>query len=265
MLGNGNYHRYFTLQKQVQREDDIIRRNTWFVTRTHWDKTFISRIHPNARLLHCDELLRDSFHSRQWSFHQQPEQPLRLISVMNGEIYKGLDNILRIASILKKRAPWNFSWQIIGMETENPVRTLFEQKTGLRFSDNGIEFAGMKKETELAELLVAADLFIHPTHIDNSPNSVCEAMLVGMPVLCSNVGGCSSLITDGKDGILLPDYEPEQWANELIRLSGQDELLKSLGREARITALRRHDRDTISTVVFTSYQHIIEQQSFSGI
>jgi glycosyltransferase involved in cell wall biosynthesis len=53
---------------------------------------------------------------------------------------------------------------------------------------------------------LSSALFVCPSTIENSPNSLGEAMLLGMPCISADVGGVRSIFTDGEDGILYPGY-----------------------------------------------------------
>lgn len=41
-----------------------------------------------------------------------------------------------------------------------------------------------------------------PSHIENSPNNLCEAMILGMPCIATDAGGTSTLLSNMKDGLL---------------------------------------------------------------
>lgn len=73
---------------------------------------------------------------------------------------------------------------------------------------------------KLVELLLESDLYVHTAYIDNSPNAICEAQYLGMPIIATYVGGVPSLIEQGKDGVLIPANDPfmlaEKYCNTLI-------------------------------------------------
>lgn len=78
----------------------------------------------------------------------------------------------------------------------------------LKFADNSIEFLGILSEDELKNTLLSSDIYVHTAYIDNSPNALCEAMILGLPCIASYVGGISSLMKNGESGILVPVNEP---------------------------------------------------------
>ena len=50
--------------------------------------------------------------------------------------------------------------------------------------------------------MLKSDIFVSASHIENSPNNVAEAMILGMPCIATFAGGTSSYIEDNKNGIL---------------------------------------------------------------
>ena len=56
----------------------------------------------------------------------------------------------------------------------------------------------------MARELTRSHAFVISSYIENSPNSLAEAMLVGMPCVASFVGGIPSMVDDGRTGLLYP-------------------------------------------------------------
>lgn len=83
------------------------------------------------------------------------------------------------------------------------------------------------------ELLLQSDFLLLPTRGDCTPIAFCEASAYGLPVVTTNTGGVSGVITDGENGYMLPwsargaayaqliaeVYQDEQRYNDLVRSS----------------------------------------------
>lgn len=65
-----------------------------------------------------------------------------------------------------------------------------------------VRFVGSKSSSEVASLLAEAALMIYPTRVDNSPNAVKEAVVAGVPVVASRVGGIVDYVWQGENGFL---------------------------------------------------------------
>jgi glycosyltransferase involved in cell wall biosynthesis len=97
-------------------------------------------------------------------------------------------------------------------------------------------FTGYRPEQPY-ELLAAADVYLHPSFLDNSPTSVMEAMVLSRPIVATLVGGIPEIIADGETGLLV-SLEPAALAGAVIRLLEDPVWARSLAERARQEALR---------------------------
>jgi glycosyltransferase involved in cell wall biosynthesis len=227
--------------------------------RTDWDRRVCSVLSPASTYYHCEEIIRDTFFKQQWSQSVQKEKVL--FSTIQPNIYKGLETVLETAVLLKKILPFSFVWKIAGISPEHSIVKMFERKKGARFSENGVELCGSLGLEALVEHELKADLFIHPSHIDNSPNSVCEAMLLGLPVIATASGGTGSLLNDGEEGILIQDGDPFAMAGAISELLENTEKATAMGIAARKRAMLRHDPVKVSATLFDTYRLILEAEA----
>ena len=103
------------------------------------------------------------------------------------------------------------------------IKDEVERKEKLRFTDNNVDILGFTGPDELQRLLLSSDIYVHTAYIDNSPNSVCEAQYLGLPIISTNVGGISSLVIDGKEGKLVPANSCYNMAYEIMALAKDTE------------------------------------------
>lgn len=257
--GFAGYYRLF--KKMAVREEQIIKSANYFFGRTDWDRRTVKIYNSRCKYFHCEELLRPVFFEQQW----QPNQSstMRLITTINPNIYKGIEIILETAAILKKKTALKFEWVIVGVSKHSQLISLFEKIKKTTFEENSILLKGRKTGDDVIAELLKANIFIHPSHIDNSPNSVCEAMMLGMPVIAGNVGGVSSLIQHNVSGILFNSHDPFELAGIILEKAGRPLQLKELGDSARRLALTRHNADSIVSNILATYKKILsEQQSY---
>ena len=97
---------------------------------------------------------------------------------------------------------------------------------------------------------------IHPSIIDNSPNTVCEAQIAGLPVIASDVGGLRSLIEHKETGILTSLHH-ERLANEILKLKTNPALWNKISMNSRKTARSRHNYNSILTNTMTIYKGLV--------
>lgn len=112
-----------------------------------------------------------------------------------------------------------------------PTRAL-AQELGV---EDSIRFRGVTDR--VFPQLNQADLFILPSKWEGMPMTIIEAMGTGLPVIASNVGGVSDMITPGRNGLLIaPD--PRELADAIARLVKEDALRARLGQNALADSIR---------------------------
>lgn len=241
------YKEVITWKNTCKREREVLKLIKHYSGRTTWDKVITQTFNPQADYHYCSEILRESFYKK--PIHVQPEN-MTIVSTMSGVMYKGLDLVLKTAYVLKNYWQMDFSWRVYGSKT---FVQFFEKETGIKRDDVNVEFLGVGTEKDVCNALCNATAFAQTSYIDNSPNAVCEAQIVGCPVVATNVGGVSSLIEDGKNGFLVPANDPYMMAWHLINLHQDKELNKNVGQNAISMAQKRHDKKQIVTDLLKIY------------
>ncbi|MCQ2167240.1 MAG: glycosyltransferase family 4 protein [Bacteroidales bacterium] len=254
LLRQTPFDNYCRFGKKVEAEAENYLLYRYFMGRTEWDKEWCKRLNPDSVYFHCDELIREDFYTRRWKYSSGK---VLISSIANGEIYKGFDTILKTAHVLKL-SNLDFEWNVYGVNEDFSARKIFEKTERILFSDCNVFFRGKKVASELADALEQSTFYIHCSHVDNSPNSLCEAMLVGVPCISSNVGGIPSLITDGKDGVLCPDNDVNAFAHAIMALHNDEAKMMSLSEAAHNTASLRHDSSSVISSLYKIYSSIIE-------
>jgi len=254
--GVGFFHDYYRFKKMAQREMSIFNTCSNFIGRTHWDKAMMKLFVPSANYFHCDEVIRSGFYEAKWEMPKNDK--FVFSSTINSNIYKGLDLMLKTAILLKKYSNINFEWNVYGIKPDSEYAKLVKNLIGQNFYDNNVILKGVTLEAELLKGLLRSNLFIHTSYIDNSPNSVCEAQLIGLPVIATNVGGISTLIQDGIDGFLVPSNEPHVLASRIIELINDPNKLMSISESAISVAYKRHNKIKIKENLLSIYKAIID-------
>ena len=127
------------------------------------------------------------------------------------------------------------------------------KKYGL--SEN-IQFTGMLNEQKMCEQYLKANVFVSPSSIENSPNSVGEAMLLGMPVVSSDVGGVKNLLTHGEEGYIYPYDEPYMLAYYIKNIFKSEEIAKKTGEKAKKKAEEIYSRKKNLADILNIYDSI---------
>lgn len=244
-----------SFKKRAEQEIQTIQHCHYFIGRTEWDKGLVSLFNPDATYFHCEEALRDSFlkGTKRWTLPK--DKKIRIISVISNPWYKGMDLILKTANLLKRFTELDFEWLVYGVRD---IR-FYENKYNIHAKGANVHIKGTASKEELVDALCRSTLYVHPSYIDNSPNSVCEAQILGLPILATNVGGLSSIIRNGETGILFPANAPYTLANLIKQLSSNPEQCQSLSKAAIAQATERHNPENIRKTLLNIYQTILQK------
>ena len=135
-----------------------------------------------------------------------------------------------------------------------------EKHTGLKHENLNINLKGVASAEVLRDSLLKSTLYFHSSYVENSPNSVGEAQLVGIPVVASRVGGTDSMVEHGKTGFLYPVTDPYMAAYYIKRLIDNLEENVNIGKAARKVVLVRHDKLSIVDGLLKTYHNIIKSK-----
>ena len=248
------WHNQRIFEKKSKREYKFFKEISFFMGRTIWDKSISGFLSPKSIYFHVDEVLRDKFYSASpWRYNKT--NSMVITSTLSDALYKGLDLVIKTATILFKEQ-CEFEWRIIGVDKESKTALLLKKKFNSEYSSLNIQLLGIKNTDEIITLLGETTLYIHTSYIDNSPNSLCEAQLMGVPIIATNVGGVSSLIEDGKDGFLVPANDPYFLASRIVQLCNNQNLMKTISLGAREKAQKRHSKENILNQLIDTYKHL---------
>ncbi|MBO0590868.1 glycosyltransferase [Cellulophaga sp. E16_2] len=258
ILGKGINHLAKRIKNKAIRETNHFKNLHYVMGRTHWDK-MVTKIHnPEITYFHADEVLRPIFYDSVTKVNNRKRNiEIQLITTISPTLYKGLDVILKTANLLREATSLHFSWSIIGLEQTDPLVYHFEKSLKLKHQNLNINFLGIRQANDFVNSIQQADLFIHPSYIDNSPNSVCEAQIMGVPVIACNVGGLSSLITDNVTGRLVPSNGIYELVDCILEFNENSRKYWTMADKAQVVAKQRHNQQRIVQQVLETYQTII--------
>lgn len=239
---------------RAERERRYLTAARYVLGRTSWDSSCTLSYSPSRQYFTVNELLRGEFRENLWK-GGSTDRRLRLVTTVSCGLYKGYETLLRIAASLVS-AGADFEWNVIG-SIPDKLKTLSETVAGVRSEDLPIVFHGLCDASGMCEVMASCDVFVQVSHIENSPNSLCEAMMLGMPVIASAVGGTSSLLDDGVEGLLYDDGCVPDAVRAVLELGSDPERTRGMGAAARKRALARHDGDRVVGELLSAYEKII--------
>ena len=110
-------------------------------------------------------------------------------------------------------------------------------------------FAGFLRDEALATAYASSDLFVFPSDSESFGNVTLEAMASGLPTVCADATGSSSLVVPGETGFLVSAGDAGGFAHHLTLLAQDEALRRRMGEAARARALTYSWDETLARLL----------------
>ncbi len=182
-----------------------------------------------------------------------------VVSVARIDPVKDVISLIRAAGIVRTQIP-GVKFLIYGSVS---VPSYFEECKALVAQlelEQSFIFAGHTNDVPAAYR--SGDLVVLSSITEGFPYSVVEAMMVGKPVVATDVGGVREAI--GECGIVVRPREPEELAQALVRLLQDQTLRAAMGNEARQRALSYFTVERSLRLYLESYRRLVDRRERSA-
>lgn len=266
-----------------KREEEILSRAEQVTGRTEFDRLYLRSYNTRANYFAMNETLRAPFYEKIWD--KESCEPYSIFVSQGDYPLKGLHYLLIAAKDLLKKYP-NLQIYVAG----NSLVSYHSLKDKIKISaygkylrsliqkgdlENRIHFTGKLTALEMRDRYLRSSVFVCCSSNENSPNSLGEAMLLGMPCVAADVGGISSIFQNGEDGILYSGYEmewehvdyhksrllrnAENLGQAISQIWEQPEQTEIYARNCREHAKITHDGETNYQALMEIYAEIAER------
>lgn len=247
-------------ERRGELEKEYLKSVSHIIGRTSWDKAHSWAVNPKAKYHLCNETLRTSFYKHRWSYDRCEKYTI-FLSQASYPI-KGLHIVMEAMSFVLRHFP-DTRIRVAG---DNIIDKPFYRISGygkyirslmkkLNLEDK-VTFLGTLTEEQICQEYLKANVFICPSAIENSPNSLGEAQILGVPSLASYVGGTSDMMV-GNEEHLYRFEEVEMLAYSICSIfqkKGNDYIVSPN------QAMKRHNVRNNSRQLIEIYNTIIANQ-----
>lgn len=258
-----------SFKKRGESEKIYIRLSKYVIGRTHWDEVHVKTLNPNIKYFFCNETLRLSFYEKRWDIDKCI--PYSIFLSQASYPIKGLHQVLKALPLVLKEYP-NAKLYVAGTDCFNcntltkRVRLngyakLIKKMIRQLKLDQHVVFLGMLDEVSMRERYLNSHLFICPSSIENSPNSLGEAQLLGLPCIATYTGGIPDMIDVGQSGLLYPFEEFEMLGQQICSVFACRTLALHLSENARLKAADRHNLSKCRNRMLDIYDEIAKETS----
>jgi glycosyltransferase involved in cell wall biosynthesis len=248
---------FIKIKKRSKFEREILSECRFVIGRTEWDRRITSILAPKSSYFHNDEIMRDLFYEKTWGQNYIKKQKFIIHTTTSSPLYKGLETICETAALLDRNNTFDFSWNIVGLNKNDAIVSLCKRKFSGDYFDRRLNFLGIMNSTDLVNQMYKAHLYVTTSHIENSSNSLCEAMLLGMPCTASFAGGTDTIIKAGIEGLLFQDGDSYSLAGVIMEAQNNYDAFIIMGLKAREKAMARHGKNNVVDSLLKIYSQII--------
>lgn len=257
----------FKVRGEHEREAIMLAGNV--TGRTAFDKKEVEKINPSAHYFAMNETMRPCFYMGKWNekkaephsiFISQGDYPLKgfhfVLNAMPRLLEKYPDAHLYVAgnNIIGKggsKYPYFMRASAYGKYIKSLI--------GKNKLKKKVTMLGSLSDQEMKEQFLKSSLFICPSVIENSPNSLGEAMLLGVPVVASRVGGIPDMAQENKDGILFEKGNVDDLVKAVLQMWDEPVIAAVYGDNASAHARITHNPDTNYKRLLEIYHSICKE------
>ena len=235
------------------------------IGRTTWDMVHLRDINSGVNYYHCDETLRDAFYEGCWCYDGCIKH--RVFLSQASYPVKGLHIAIKAFALVKKHFP-DLQVYIAGSDFIHPSSMRERLKLGgyakliKKMIDEYhlntiIHFTGPLDAEQMKSEYLRANVFVCPSTIENSPNSLGEAQILGVPSIASYVGGIPDFIPNSNCGELYRFEEYEMLASSICKLFERSASIDN--SEMRRIASMRHNRKNNAQRLIEIYKVVMAE------
>lgn len=249
-------------------EQNYLKSAKHLIGRTQWDHDHVKTINSSVNYHFCNESLRNSFYSsKKWTSDSKKDHTI-FLSQASYPI-KGVHKVLEAVHLIKSFFP-NIKIRIAGtniLSNSNGLKGKLTRKGYHRYIGKlvekldlrqHIEFLGFLDEEQMINEYLNCHVFICPSSVENSPNSLGEAQILGVPCIASYVGGVPDSVIHAETGLLYRFEEVEMLAQSIKSIFDDENLAKKLSKNGILAASERHNRKNNVNTMISIYNCIVK-------
>lgn len=157
----------------------------------------------------------------------------QLLFVGNIRPVKGVEYLLNAMSIIVKEEPDAY------LVLVGSYPSTFVQKIPKDLK-NKVLLTGFVNHKEIPAYMKGSYLFILPSLSEGLPNVLLEAMVAGLPIVATNVGGIPEIVRNGENGFLVRPKDSRALAEKVLLLLKNKSLREHISRNNRLK-VRNYD------------------------
>lgn len=235
---------------------------TFFIGRTDYDYSFIKLYNTKFKYFNVYEPISDEFKNETWSIQNVERNSIYFSQAFNPikgfHIFlKTLSRIVKIEKNIKVYVSGYFdaNSNTFKKTTYSTFIHSIIKKNNLK---NHIVFLGYLNSNQLSKYLLKSNVFVNCSLVENSSNSITEALSIGVPVIASNAGGIQNFIRHGENGLIFNIKNSFILDYYILKLFNSDHLASSFSHNSR-NFMKNYFQDDLPIKMKNIYYDIYEK------
>lgn len=209
------FHEVHNMKMSGKWERLLLRKVNHVIGRTSWDRAHALAINPEVKYHVCNESLREPFYTGEWVYEKCHKHTI-FVSQFHCPM-KGFHILIKAMSLIKRSYPdikvIVAGWDILKndgfrgrLRTSGYAKYIRKEIKKYRLEDSIVR-TGPLNADDMKRALLDANVYVCTSSIENSPNSLGEAQVLGVPCVASFVGGIPDMMKGMENNLYRFDDE----------------------------------------------------------
>lgn len=194
--------------------------------------------------------------------HNKAAEKINIVSVGRLVEKKGFDDALEAIHILSQSFS-DFKYKIIG---NGPCYHFLRSKISEKSLSERVELMGALSPDETLGVMAASDILLAPSKTaadgdsEGIPNTIKEAMVLGLQIVTTAHAGIPELIEHGVNGLLVPEGSPEKIAEAIKELISDAANWHQRAERAKTTILKEYTPEKTTEILIEAYESTMNRE-----
>ncbi len=243
-------------RKSGEYEREVIKKASIVLGRTDFDKAITTLLNPQASYFSIPRILRKEFLEKEWNLDNCEKYTIFHSGVTP---LKGCHFILKAVSLIKEYYP-NVKLNVVGNINKGLKSKGYDLYIGSLIKkyhlEDNVVFLGGLNAIGMRDNMLKSHVFVMASCCDNSPNTLAEAMYLGVPCVASYVGGIPSMLNHKEEGFLYQHDAYYMLAYYIMEIFKDNNLALKFSQAGRLRGLERNSPQN-SNSILDIYKEIV--------
>lgn len=246
-----------------KRERQYLRSVRFVIGSTRWDRAFLACGPFNGTYFHCPYLFRKEFYNPEYRWDLQHMERHSVLTGQAAEPLKGLHVLLEAVYYVKREIP-DIRLYIPGPDLLSKrfqslygyARYIGRLIRRLSLTET-VVFTGQLDASSMARRMQNANVVVVSSAVELGSSTLCEAMLLGVPMIASFRGGMTETFQHGQSGFYYDFSQKYLLADYIKSVLLDDSLAQKFSQNVRVAALHGHSEETCTGALLEAYHKML--------